>query len=94
MTLWWLSFADDEKPEGTQFLGVVIAEEDDFIGAVQECHARSCNPGGQVVGWEIANQKEVEGWPRWTLLSRKELEDKGALVKSLNEWEAEGTLLQ
>lgn len=50
MTFQYLSFADPERPTGTQFLGAVIVEAPDFITAVMLSHALGINPGGEVVG--------------------------------------------
>ena len=47
---WWLSFADPNLPEGSQFLGCAVVEAPDFILAVQEAHWRKCNPGGECQG--------------------------------------------
>lgn len=48
MTWWWLSFADPNKPRGSQFLGVSIVLAPDFLGAIQKAHALKINPGGEV----------------------------------------------
>lgn len=46
--LWWLSFADDTKPNG--FLGVIILEAYGFTDAIAKTHDMRLNPGGQVRG--------------------------------------------
>ncbi len=53
MKLWWLSFADANKPEGQQFNGAVMVEAHDFIGAVKVAHALGVNPGGECKGAEF-----------------------------------------
>lgn len=46
--LWWLSFADPDAPEGTQFLGVAIVQAPTFPAAVTRSHVLTVNPGGEV----------------------------------------------
>lgn len=46
--LWWLSFADPDLPEGSQFLGVVIAAAPDLAAAVTRTHLLAINPGGGI----------------------------------------------
>ncbi len=49
--MWWfLSFADGRLPKGTQFLGGVLIEAEDFTAAVQKTHFLGINPGGEVLG--------------------------------------------
>lgn len=50
---WWLSFADSDKPKGSQFLGVVIVQGTSIESAAMEAHAVNANPGGQVLGVPI-----------------------------------------
>jgi hypothetical protein len=45
----YLSFADDSG-----FLGGVILQADDFLSAVMEASVRGINPGGEVLGCELA----------------------------------------
>lgn len=56
-TLWWLSFCDGSRPEGSQFLGVSIVRGLDphavdervaMASALSESHRQGCNPGGEV----------------------------------------------
>lgn len=53
MSLWWLSFADPEKPAGAQFLGVAIVEAADLPSAIKAAWALGCNPGGSVKGFPV-----------------------------------------
>jgi hypothetical protein len=53
MTTWWLSFCDANKPDGKQFIGACIVSGTDFINAVENSHAKGCNPGGEVAGREM-----------------------------------------
>jgi hypothetical protein len=48
--MWWLSFCDPDKPEGTQFIGACIVEADDIIAATMLAHCLGINPGGEVAG--------------------------------------------
>lgn len=45
---WWLSFADADLPEGSQFLGVAIVRAATMAHAIQTSHRLGCNPGGSV----------------------------------------------
>lgn len=51
MKKWWLSFADPEKPKGSQFLGAAIICATRFDEAVVVSHIKGINPGGEVKGW-------------------------------------------
>ncbi len=80
MTQYWLSFADPDKPRGTQFLGVAIVEELDFIGAIKRAHALGCNPGGEVLGYTVPERIDVpEVWMD-RLLTRAEAEQVEAII--------------
>jgi hypothetical protein len=46
--LFYLSFADPEKPKGQQFLGATIVEAGTEVLAVAEAWLRGINPGGEV----------------------------------------------
>lgn len=50
-TLWWLSFADPDRPKGTQWLGAcIVGPVDTMRAAVILAHLHRCNPGGEVQG--------------------------------------------
>jgi hypothetical protein len=51
--IWWLSFADPDKPAGQQFLGACLVEAPAFVLAAFVARARGCNPGGECRGFEI-----------------------------------------
>lgn len=53
MSLWWLSFADAQKPAGEQLLGVAIVDAADLPSAIKAAWALGCNPGGQVNGFPV-----------------------------------------
>lgn len=48
MALFWLSFCDPDKPEGSQFLGACIVEASHFFNAVPAATVLGINPGGEV----------------------------------------------
>lgn len=72
LPLFWLSFADGTLPTGTQFLGVVIIRDSDFVEAVKSAHRRGINPGGEVKCTEIT---DIDIPPEYMnrLLSRESL---------------------
>lgn len=61
--IFWLSFADPERPTGTQFLGACMVEADSPIAAVKTAHALGINPGGEVMILEQAPADVVH--PSW-----------------------------
>src|SRR5882757_8448087 len=71
---WWLSFADPELPEGSQFLGVVIIEARGMMGAVTLATMLGLNPGGEIQGVTLPDEVEVPA--DWTcrLLTKAEAE--------------------
>jgi hypothetical protein len=75
---WWLSFADGQRPEGDQFLGVVIVRAEGFMHAVQQTHRAGTNPGGEVQAFPLPDEaaSEVEPYAD-RLLSAAELHDAG-----------------
>lgn len=48
MTLWWLSYADEDGPRG-----VVVAEGSSFLVACVRARTLGVSPGGQVQGFEV-----------------------------------------
>lgn len=46
--LWWMSFTDPGRPEGSQFLGVAIVQAPTFPAAITRSHVTGVNPGGQI----------------------------------------------
>lgn len=72
---YWLSFADPDLPEGTQFLGAVIVYASDFITAIKVSHHLKINPGGEVQGMPIPVEKKIPS--KWIecLLSKEECEE-------------------
>ena len=58
MTLYWLSFADTDKPKGEQWLGGCMIEvegsgKDGLHKAIVRAHNLGINPGGQIKSVEI-----------------------------------------
>lgn len=53
MPFFYLSFADPDKPEGSQFLGATVVEADNVMLAVPESHRLGVNPGGEVAIIEL-----------------------------------------
>ena len=92
----WLSFCDDDKPKGQQFLGVAIVRGRDFLIAVERAHMLGINPGGQVMGMPIPDEVAPDIVDR--MLSRREVialggrrdEDPDAYDGAINEY---GTVL-
>jgi hypothetical protein len=78
--LWWLSFCDPDKPEGSTFLGVCIVPAHDMITAVAKARRLGCNPGGEVLGHPL--EDEVDPKYIGTLMSRAELAQAGLILTS------------
>lgn len=55
--MFWLSFADSDLPEGSQFLGAAIVRASDCEEAIRECWRLKINPGGEVAFMEIELDK-------------------------------------
>ena len=76
---WWLSFADPKRPAGEQFLGVAIVQGLDVVTAALVAHRLGINPGGQVAGIPLDDDRIPGPEYRERLLSRRELVE-GCLV--------------
>lgn len=79
---WWLSFADPNKPAGSQFLGVVLVEASSFEAAFMAVNLAGVNPGGEVRGQSAEGAPPDElarlaAAPKLTLLSFQQLTDLG-----------------
>ena len=55
MTLWWLSYADDNG-----FRGVVITRAESFLMACTRANLLGVSPGGQVQGFDLPPEAEEE----------------------------------
>ena len=75
MPWYWLSFVDPDLPEGSQFLGVCIVDGDDPVEAVKVAWAAKCNPGGEVLTYEL--ERLPTAAPRYELLSHDRLVELG-----------------
>ncbi len=63
MTVWYLSFADTGRPEGTQWLGACYVNGINIVDAARAAHALGCNPGGQIMGGELPDEIVIpEKW--------------------------------
>jgi hypothetical protein len=76
MSLWWLSFADRERPSGAQNLGACLVDADSYFEAIREAHRKGCNPGGEVLALEIGRdlEKTARAFPMNQLMSRSEID--------------------
>lgn len=73
---WWLSFCDPGKPEGEQFLGVVVVRAFGLLHAIDKAWYLGINPGGEVLGY-VTDSTNMELKHFNKLLSLKELTDSG-----------------
>lgn len=55
MSLWWLSYVDEERDVSR---GVVVVRADSFLGAVAQARRLELSPGGQVKGFEVPLAEE------------------------------------
>lgn len=73
---WYLSFADPNRPTGTQFLGGLYIDAPSLPDALTKSHLLGLNPGGEVMFVEMPMEffENVPEDMRLRLLSREELE--------------------
>jgi hypothetical protein len=70
---YWMSFADPDRPEGTQFLGCLILQATDPMDLITKSHRMGLNPGGEVQFLEIPPEGiPAEKWHN-RLLSRDDV---------------------
>lgn len=55
--MWWLSFADPSRPEGSQLLGCAIVDAMDGPEAIRAAWVLGINPGGEVDFMELEAEK-------------------------------------
>lgn len=72
--LFWLSFCDTGKPEGSQFLGVAIIQAPTFPAAITRSHVLNVNPGGQVASMGPIPAEYIGAEWRERLLTKPEAE--------------------
>jgi hypothetical protein len=88
---WWLSFCDASRPEGTQFIGAAVVRGVSLDDAVRRAWAVGCNPGGEVMAFELPEEMGTEwdaifaGTPLDTLMDRAALAKLGHEPQSLAE---------
>lgn len=84
MTWFWLSFVDERRPSGDQFLGAAIVGPcTDIKEAVPLAHLRGCNPGGAVAMQEL-NETYAKHMPdeyRHRLLTRSQCAELADIVR-------------
>lgn len=74
LKLWWLSFADANRPKGRQFLGACVVWGFDLKDAIVRSHMAKCNPGGAIISGELP-EESVRRMPKDridTLFSKQE----------------------
>jgi hypothetical protein len=76
---WWLSFSDPRRPEGQQFIGVLIMEGMTLPEVIMESHARGLNPGGECQFVKIPPEYVPPAQFHNRLLSYTELASAGLL---------------
>ena len=71
--VWYMSFADADLPEGSQWLGACLVKARGLATATVEAHQRGCNPGGEIMAAPM--QADFEIPDKWMnrLLSRDDL---------------------
>ncbi len=76
MRLYWLSFCDPEKPQGSQFLGVCIVSAEDPALALLYTHQMGINPGGEVVAVPSPDNVDLHPFAKFMnrLLSRDQID--------------------
>lgn len=77
--LWWLSFAGFE--EGNK--GMILVEAPTFVHAVARTWKLAINPGGEVMGFEIAPGGKDDIFPHETLISTETLKSHGYLPEKV-----------
>ena len=83
VSFWWLSFADAERPRGTQNLGCTIVAAETLTEALVVTHRLGINPGGAVQAIGIFDDGTVDAhqlaFMLNTLRSRDEMEAYGVI---------------
>jgi hypothetical protein len=72
MGTWWLSFADPQRPHGSQFLGVAVVRAPGFVTATVIARQLGINPGGEVRGFALPDDAPVTEADMNRLLSHDE----------------------
>jgi hypothetical protein len=64
MGTFYLSFADNSKPTGSQWLGACVVEADDAKEAIEEAWRAGCNPGGEVLAFKTSKRPSARFYDR------------------------------
>lgn len=76
---WYLSFVDDSRPKGDQFVGGIFVKAYGFGTAVRKTHKLGINPGGEIQGVPAPPGMPAPPWNyRHRLLTRKEIDEADA----------------
>lgn len=63
LMMWhWLSFADPNRPEGQQLLGVAIVQAENVVHAALVARALGINPGGEVQAVTLGDYEPADGY--------------------------------
>jgi len=76
MKCMWLSFCDTDKPEGEQFLGVIIINCLGLSHAILETHEMGINPNGEIMS-SVVNMADYKLEHFNKLLSKADLIEYG-----------------
>lgn len=82
----WVSFADPDRPAGSQFLGVAIVRAWNVGHAASVCHASGCNPGGEVMALPVPEQFGAPP-PEW---DHRLITDKSEIERLTQSWHGSG----
>jgi hypothetical protein len=79
VTYFWLSFVDDTRPKGEQFLGGCAVEADSVEQAIRRAWALGINPGGEVAAVQVPKhlEKNLTRYGLDRLLTKAELNAMG-----------------
>jgi hypothetical protein len=73
MPWWWLSFVDEDRPEGDRNLGVAIVRGYDVVNAARNAWDKGINPGGEIAGTQIPDIVMAHpAYPRNVLIPTEE----------------------
>ena len=81
---WWLSFCDPRRPRGKKFVGACIVEGRNIAEAARTAWAMGCNPGGEIMGYELPHRVASRLVGR--LIGAVEAD---ALTRTVADWPAE-----
>lgn len=82
---WWLSFANPSAARGRQFRGVCVVRGSDLVTAAERAHVLGINPGGQIRGHALTNNREPPEALREKLVTNRD-----ELERIAQEWTGKG----